>query len=100
MGDHRLSGVLPVLSVIVILGAGECSCLGPGGGQSELQDLDLNREVCVIPSMSLDGGLDSRPDLVLTSNVSSSSGIEAIGSVVLCTSYRSVHTVSVGYSYS
>ena len=42
MGDRPLSGVLPVLSVIVMIGAGERSCLGPGGGRSELLDLDLD----------------------------------------------------------
>ena len=42
MGDRPLSGVLPVLSVIVMLGAGDCPCLGPGGGRSELLDLDLD----------------------------------------------------------
>ena len=70
------------------LGAGECSCLGPGGGRSELLDLDLDCEECSVSSMSLDRGLDIRPDLVLTSNVSSSLGIEAVLSLVLCTSYR------------
>ena len=88
MGDRPLSGVLPVLSVTVILGAGECSCLGPAGGRSELQHLDIDYEVCPVSSISLDGGLDILPDLVLTSNVSSSSGIEAVLSLVLCTSYR------------
>ena len=77
-----------MLSVIVMLGAGERSCLGPGGGQSELLDLDLDCKVCPVSFMSLDGGLDILPDLVLTSNVSSSSGIEAVLSLVLCTSYR------------
>ena len=42
MGDRPLSGVLPALSVMVILGAGERSCLRPGGGRSELLDLDLD----------------------------------------------------------
>ena len=42
MGDRPLSGVLPALSVTVILGAGERSCLGPGGGRTELLDLDLD----------------------------------------------------------
>ena len=87
MGDRPLSGVLPALSVTVILGAGERSCLGPAGGRSELLDLDLDCKVCPVSSMSLNGGLDIHPDLVLTSNVSSS-GIEAVLSLVLCTSYR------------
>ena len=87
MGDRPLSGVLPALSDIVMLGAGKCPCLGPGGGRSELLDLDLDCPVWV-SSMSLDGGLDILPDLVLTSNVSSFSGIEAVLSLVLCTSYR------------
>ena len=87
MGDRPLSGVLPVLSVIVMLGAGDCTCLGSGGGRSELRDLDLDCEVCPVSSMSLDGGLYILPDLVLTSNISSSSGIEAVLSLVLCTSY-------------
>ena len=42
MGDCPLSGVLPVLSVIVMLGAGDCPCLGPGRGRSELLYLDLD----------------------------------------------------------
>ena len=42
MGDHPLSGFLPVLSVIVMLGAGECFSLGPGRGRSELLDLVLD----------------------------------------------------------
>ena len=42
MGDHLLSGVLPALSVIVMLGAGDCPCLIPGCGRSELLDLDLD----------------------------------------------------------
>ena len=88
MGDHPLSGVLPALLVTVMLGAGERSCLGPGGGRSELLDLDLDCEVSPVSSMSLEGGLDIRPDLVLTLNVSSSSGVAAVLSLVLCTSYR------------
>ena len=87
MGDRPLSGMLPALLVTVILGAGERSYLGPGGGGSELLDLDPDCVVWV-SSMSLEGGLDILPDLVLTSNVSSSSGIEAVLSLVLCTSYR------------
>ena len=42
MGDRPLSGVFPALAVTVMLGAGECSCLGPGEGRSELLDLDLD----------------------------------------------------------
>ena len=80
--------MLPALSVTVILEAGERSCLGPGGGRSELLDLDLDCKVCPVSTISLDGGLDICPDLVLTSNVSSSLGIEAVLSLVLCTSYR------------
>ena len=82
-----------MLAVNVMLVAGECSCLGPGGGQSELLDLDLDCEICPVSSMSLVGGLDILPDLVLTSNVSSSAVIEAVLSLVLCTSNRWVHTV-------
>ena len=45
VGDRPRSGVLLSLSVIVILGAGDCSILGldgPAGGRSELLDLDLD----------------------------------------------------------
>ena len=45
MGDRPLSGVLPALSVTVMLGAGVRSCLDPGGARSELLDLDLDCEL-------------------------------------------------------
>ena len=44
-GDCPRSAVFPSLSVMVILGAGDCSVLGrdgPVGGRSELLDLDLD----------------------------------------------------------
>ena len=56
------------------------------GGCSELLDRDLVGERdCPVSLISRDGGLDMHPDLVRTSNVSSSGG-EAILSGVLCTS--------------
>ena len=88
VGDRPLSGVLLSLSVIVMLGVGD-GCLytdGVLGGYSELLDLDLVRERDYpVSSINRDRGLDIRPDLVLTSSVSSSDG-EAILSGVLCTS--------------
>ena len=80
LGDHPRSGVLLSLPVIVMLGAGDCSVLGlegPAGGRSELLDLDLDCEVCLVLSINLDGGLDSLPDVVLTSS-DSSSGNKAV----------------------
>ena len=88
VGDRSLSGMLLSLSVIVMLGVGD-GCLYTDwvlGGCSELQDLDLiGEQDHPVSSINLDGGLDIRPDLVLTSNVSSSDG-EAVFSGVLCTS--------------
>ena len=58
MGDRPRSGVLLSLSITVILGAGDCSVLGlhgPAGGRSELLDLDLDLEVCLVLSITLDG---------------------------------------------
>ena len=88
MGDRPLSGVILSLSVIVMLGVGD-GCLYTDwilGGYSELLDRDLvgerDRPVC---SINPDGGLEIRPDLVLTSSISSSDG-EAVLSRVLCTS--------------
>ena len=88
VGDRSLSGVLLPLSVIVILGVGD-GCLYTDwvlGGCSELLDLDLvgvrDRPVS---SINRDRGLDIRPDLFLTSSMSSSDG-EAVLSGVLCTS--------------
>ena len=74
MGDRPLIGVLLSLSVTVILGVGDC-CLcveSLSGGCNELLDLDRDRN-CPSSSINRDGGLDIRPDLVLTS-VSSSDG--------------------------
>ena len=69
MGDRPLVGVL--LSLIVILGAGDaCLCVESLSGCNELLDLDRDRN-CPSSSINCDGGLDIRPDLVLTS-VSSS----------------------------
>ena len=88
VGDGSLSGVLLSLSVIVMLGVGD-GCLYTDwvlGGCSELLDLDLVGERDrPVSSINRDGGLDIRPDLVLTSSVSSSDG-EAVLSGVLCTS--------------
>ena len=45
VGDRPRSGVLFLLSVTVILGAGDCSVFGlddPAGGRSKLLDLDLD----------------------------------------------------------
>ena len=73
-----------------MLGVGD-GCLYPDwilGGCSELLDCDLAGERdsnCPVSSINLDGGLDVRPDHVLTSSVSSSDG-EAVLSGVLCTS--------------
>ena len=99
VGNHPRSGVL--LSVIVILGAGDCSVLGlvgPAGGRSELLDLDLACEVCLISCISLEGGLDILPDLVLTSSVSSS-GNEAVFELGVAHFLTGECTlVSVGYA--
>ena len=88
VGDHPLSGVLLSLSVIVMLGVGD-GCLYTDwilGECSELLDLDLVGERDrPVSSINLDGGLDIRPDLILTSSVSSSDG-EAVLSGLLCTS--------------
>ena len=88
MGDRSLFGVLLSLSVIVMLGVGD-GCLYTDwvlGGCSELLDLDLLGERDrPVSSINRDGGLDIRPDLVLTSSVSSSNG-EAVLSGVLYTS--------------
>ena len=88
VGDHPLSGVLLSLSVIVMLGVGD-GCLNTDwvlGGCSELQDRDLVGERDhPVSSINRDGGLDIRPDRVLTLNVSSSDG-EAVLSSVLFTS--------------
>ena len=90
MGDCSLSGVLLSLSVIVMLGVGD-SCLYTDwvlGGCSELELLDrdhVGERDRPVSSINRDGGLDIRPDLVLTSSVSSSDG-EAVLSGVLCTS--------------
>ena len=88
MGDRSLSAVLLSLSVLVML------CVGNGclytdwvlGGFSELLDRDIVGERDrPVSSINRDGGLDIRPDLALTSSVSSSDG-EAVLSGVLCTS--------------
>ena len=75
VGDRSPSGVLLSLSVIVMLGVGD-GCLYTDwilGGCSELLDLDLVGERDrPVPSIYLDGGLDIRPDLVLTSSEFSS----------------------------
>ena len=88
VGDHPLSGVLLSLSVILMLGVGD-GCLYTDwvlGGCSELLDRDLvGEQDHPVSSINLDGGLDIRPDLVLTSSISSSTG-EAVLSWVLCTS--------------
>ena len=88
MGDRSLSGVLLSPSVIVMLGVGD-GCLYTDwilGGCSELLDLDLFGELDrPVSSINRDGGLDIRPNLVLTSSVSLSDG-EAVLSGVLCTS--------------
>ena len=75
VGDHSLSGVLLLLSVIVLLGVGD----GPLytnfilGGCSELLDPDVVGERdCPVSSINRNEGLDMYPDLVYTSNVSSS----------------------------
>ena len=73
MGDRPLVGVLLSLSVIVILGAGDACLCVESLGCNELLDLDRDRN-CPSSSINRDGGLDIRPDLVLTSNVSSSDG--------------------------
>ena len=88
VGDRPLSGVLHSLSVIVMLGVGDGYLYTDWvlGGCSELLDLDLVGERdCSVSSINGDGGLEIRPDLVLTSSVSSSDG-EAVLSGVLCTS--------------
>ena len=88
VGERSLSGVLLSLSVIVMLGVGD-GCLYTDwilGGCSELLDRDLVGERDrPVSSINRDGGLDIRPDLVLTSSVSSSDG-DAVLSGVLCTS--------------
>ena len=90
VADCPLSGMLLSLSVIVMLGVGD-GCLYTNwdlGGCSALLDLDLvGEQDHPVSSINYhdDGGLDIRPDLVLTSSVSSSDG-EAILSRVLCTS--------------
>ena len=88
VGDRSLSGVLLLLSVIVMLGVGD-GCLYTDwvlGGCNELLDLDLvGVQDRPVSSINRDGGLDIRPDFVLTSSVSSSDG-EAVWSGVLCTS--------------
>ena len=88
VGNRPLSGVLLSLSVIVMLGVGD-GCLYTDwvlGRCSELLDLDLVGERDrPVSSINRDGGLDIRPDLVLTSSVSSSDG-KAVLSGVLCTS--------------
>ena len=74
VGDRPLISVLLSLSVIVILGAGDaCLCVESlSGGWNELLNLDRDQN-CPSSSINRDGGLDIRPDLVLTS-VSSSDG--------------------------
>ena len=88
VGDYPLSDILPSLSVIVMLGVGN-GCLYTDwilGGRCELLDRDLVGERdCPVSSINCDGGLDIRPNLVLTSSVSSSDG-EAVLSRVWCTS--------------
>ena len=88
MGDRPLSGVLLSLSVIVMLGMGD-GCLNTDwilGGCSELLDCDLVGERDhPVSSIYHEGGLDIRPDLVLTSSLSSFDG-KAILSGVLCIS--------------
>ena len=103
MGNRSLSGVLLSLSVIVMLGVGD-GCLYTDwvlGGCNELLDLDLVSERDrPVSSINRDGGLDIRPDLVLTSSVSSSDG-EAVLSGVLYTSYpASALMVLVGSLFS
>ena len=88
VGDRALSGVLLSLSVIVMLGLGN-GCLYTDwvlGGCGELLDSDLVGEWDhPVFSINRDGGFDIRPNLVLTSGVSSSNG-EAVLGGVLCTS--------------
>ena len=88
MGDRSLSRVLLSLSVIVILGVG-VGCLYTDwilGVSSELLDRDLvGEQDRPVSSINGEEGLDIRPDLVLTSSVSSSDG-KAVLSGVLCTS--------------
>ena len=73
MGDRPLSAVLLLLSVIDMLGVGD-GCLYTDwilGGCSELLNRDLvGMRDCPVSSINLDGGLDIRPILVLTSNIS------------------------------
>ena len=87
VGDHPLTGVLLSLLVIVMLGVGDGYLYTDWvlGGCSELLELDLGERDRLVSSINRDGGLDIRPDLVLTSSVSSSGG-EAVFSRVLCTS--------------
>ena len=72
MGDRPLLGVLLLLSVIVILGAGDACLCVESLGCNELLDLDRDRN-CPCSSINHDGGRDIPPDPVLTS-VSSSDG--------------------------
>ena len=88
MEDRPLSGVLFSLSVIVMLGVGDGYLYTDWilGGCSEHLDSDLVGERDrPVSSINRDGGPEIRPDLVLTSSISSSDG-EAVLSRVLCTS--------------
>ena len=73
VGDRPLSGILFSLLVIVMLGVGD-GCLYTDwilDVCSELLDRDLVGERdCPVSSINRDGGLDIRPDLVLTTTVS------------------------------